>query len=145
EGICYCLEDKRHERQFGPGAFLERVFVLIAQSRDPRHVNLINCRYMRRGAAGHYHVLRDLLPHHPHLLDAIPGRRALRDRRRQLWLCWWLLWSAGGSGSSRTRLNETQDVVLGDSAAETCTFKVVDIDAVFFSNVAYQRARFCPP
>ena len=56
----------------------KRVLVLLAQLGDARHVDFVNRGDVRRSAARLHHVLRNLLAHHGHLLDAIAFGRFQR-------------------------------------------------------------------
>src|SRR5215207_3394387 len=99
--------------------------MLVSQPGDPSHVDLVNGGDVRRSASRQDHVLRDLLAHDAHLLDAVADQwfrrrwradflRGGRGRGR----CWrnalgrTLSWWCGG----RSRFDEAKNIVLGYTA-----------------------------
>src|SRR5205085_1769387 len=123
----YCLKDERHEGELRSRALLKLALVTFAQACDASHVYLVNGRHVRARSARERHVLRDLLAHHAHLLNAIfcgglsDGRRLRDSRSRWRSSLHCLLRRHCSAG-----FNEAQYVVLRDATAHPRAFEPRD-------------------
>ncbi len=140
--------EERHDGHLGAGAALEVGLQAVAQIDDASHVDFIDGVDVGAGAPGFDHALGDLLAHgrHRHLVAGSGdrahggrdgrggccggGHRRRRNGRRA---------GGRGCGAGRMLLDEGQDVVLGDSAAQAGAGDAVQVHVVLARQVAHQR------
>ena len=92
-------------------------------------------------------MLGDLFPHHGHFLNSVAG--GLNDRSgRVVGLAAVdgarLLFEQVLGPECGTGLDKGKNVLFCYAAADARTGNAADVDAVFFSYIADERARFCP-